>query len=473
MNKEHLGISQQTLVSNNGNQIVPSKKLPQYIASLTATLGALAIGTTLGWTSPAGDNGKNLQTLYGINISAEEFSWMSSIGAIGSAVICIPTGILADILGRKYTMLLLVIPFTIGWLLIIFANSVLMFYIGRFITGIGSGAFSVVIPIYIAEIAESSIRGTLGSYFQLLLTVGILLTYVLGPLVNMRILSIICAIEVLIFFGIFVFMPESPIFYLKKGTENSARKSLIRLRGAQYNIENELQEHKEALMENSENTARFWTVMKSKTTLKSFIIGYGLMFFQQTCGINVVIFYTTSIFEKAGSSLNADESTMIVGLLQVIAVFVSSLIVDRAGRKVLLLTSILSLCLTSCTLGLYFYLLEINQDVSTIMWLPLASMCIYIVMFNMGFGPLPWLVMSEIFAPEIKGIAASSTCLFNCILVFIITKYFNNVSQAIGIGETFWLFSVFCIVGAFFVYFIVPETKGRTLEEIQKDLIDS
>lgn len=471
MNENHLGISQQILISNTGDQVVSStNRLVQYIASLASTLGALAAGMTLAWTSSAGDDGKNLESLYDIHISKDEFSWISSLVAIGSAVICIPIGILTDMIGRKYSMLLMVVPFTIGWLLIIFAKSVIMFYIGRFITGLSGGAFCVAAPIYTAEIAENEIRGTLGSYFQLLLTTGILLSYILGTFVNMRILSIISALVPLIFFVVFMFMPESPSYYLKKGNEKFARKNLIKLRGIQYNIENELQNQKDALEETNKNSVSFWILIKSKTTLKSFIIAYGLMFFQQLSGVNVVIFYTNSIFEKANTGLNPSYSTIIVGVMQILAVFVSTLIVDRAGRRILLLISIIFLCLTSCTLGIYFYLLKNEVDVNSIKWLPLVSVCIFIIMFNMGFGPLPWMMMGEIFAPEVKSVAASSACLFNWILVFIVTKFFSDLSKTIDLDATFWLFAVICLIGTFFVYFIVPETKGKSLEEIQREL---
>lgn len=456
MNENHLGISQQILISNTGDQVVSStNRLVQYIASLASTLGALAAGMTLAWTSSAGDDGKNLESLYDIHISKDEFSWISSLVAIGSAVICIPIGILTDMIGRKYSMLLMVVPFTIGWLLIIFAKSVIMFYIGRFITGLSGGAFCVAAPIYTAEIAENEIRGTLGSYFQLLLTTGILLSYILGTFVNMRILSIISALVPLIFFVVFMFMPESPSYYLKKGNEKFARKNLIKLRGIQYNIENELQNQKDALEETNKNSVSFWILIKSKTTLKSFIIAYGLMFFQQLSGVNVVIFYTNSIFEKANTGLNPSYSTIIVGVMQILAVFVSTLIVDRAGRRILLLISIIFLCLTSCTLGVYFYLLKNEVDVNSIKWLPLVSVCIFIIMFNMGFGPLPWMMMGEIFAPEVKSVAASSACLFNWILVFIVTKFFSDLSKTIDLDATFWLFAVICLIGTFFVYFIV------------------
>ncbi|XP_017878262.1 facilitated trehalose transporter Tret1-like [Ceratina calcarata] len=472
MPEQHLGISQQTLVSNNGDQALSAKKWPQYTASLASTLGALAAGMVLAWSSSAGDKGIELQKVYGVPVSEEEFSWIGSISTLGAGAICIPIGILADFIGRKTSMLLMVVFFSVGWLLIIFADSVAMFCIGRFITGLSSGAFCVAAPMYAAEIAEKEIRGTLGAFFQLLLTVGILLSYILGNYVDIRELSIISAVVPLIFFAIFVFMPESPIYYLKKGDEDSARKSLIRLRGAHYDADGELQAHKNAMEEDSKNMAPFWTVAKSRATIKAFIIAYGLMLFQQLSGVNAVIFYTSSIFGKAGSSLSSGSSTMIVGAMQVVAAFVSSLVVDRAGRKILLLVSIIFMCLSSCTLGVYFYLDDHAEraTVDSITWLPLVSVCVFIIMFNMGFGPVPWTMVGELFAPEVKSVVAGSACLFNWLLAFIVTKFFSNLSTGMGLGPTFWLFSGICLIGCAFVGILVPETKGKSLEQIQREL---
>nr|XP_003704535.1 PREDICTED: facilitated trehalose transporter Tret1-like [Megachile rotundata]XP_012143272.1 PREDICTED: facilitated trehalose transporter Tret1-like [Megachile rotundata]XP_012143273.1 PREDICTED: facilitated trehalose transporter Tret1-like [Megachile rotundata]XP_012143274.1 PREDICTED: facilitated trehalose transporter Tret1-like [Megachile rotundata]XP_012143275.1 PREDICTED: facilitated trehalose transporter Tret1-like [Megachile rotundata] len=470
MNEKSVGISQQTLVSNTGDENVPAKKLPQYIASLSSTLGALAVGMVLGWTNSAGDNGAEIQALYGIQISGTEFTWMGSLVTLGAGVMCTLIGILADFIGRKYAMLLMVVPFTIGWLLIIFANSVLMFYIGRFISGLGAGAFGVAAPIYSAETAENEIRGSLGSYFQLLLTVGILLSYISGSFVNIRELSIISAIVPFIFFAIFMFMPETPIYYLQKGNEDAARKSLIKLRGNQYNVENELQKQKEDLENNARMKTSFLVSLKSRSTVKSFIISYGLMFFQQLSGVNVVIFYVSTIFAKSGSDLSPSESSIIVGAIQVIAVFLSTLVVDRLGRKILLLLSAIFMCLTTCALGIYFYLQNNGEDVSAVSWLPLVAVCIFITVFSFGFGPIPWMMVGELFSPEVKGVAASSAALLNSILAFIVTKFYGDLKDAISEGPTFLLFALISAIGSFFVYFIVPETKGKSLIDIQIEL---
>ncbi|XP_076288857.1 facilitated trehalose transporter Tret1-2 homolog [Lasioglossum baleicum] len=470
MNEKSLGISQHVLVTNGENHSVPAKKLPQYVASLSSTLGALAAGMVLGWTSSAGTDGADLASQYNISISPTEFSWMGSLTTLGAGVMCIPIGILTDFIGRKTSMLLMVVPFIVGWLLIICSNSVVMFYVGRFITGLASGAFCVAAPMYTAEISESSIRGSLGSYFQLLLTVGIFLSYLLGNWISMFALSIVSAIAPLVFFVVFIFMPESPRYYLQKGNEDAARKSLIKLYGEQYDIDGALNSQLEAIEENRRNKVSFSTMIKSRVTMKGFVIGYGLMIFQQFSGVNTIVFYGSSIFAQAASSLTPGISMIIIGVIQFAAVFISTLLVDRLGRRILLLASIVCLFLSTFALGVYYYLLEIKEDVSSITWLPLLSICVFVIMFSFGFGPLPWMMMGEIFAPEVKGVAASSAGLLNWLMAFLVTKFYTDLKVALGTGGTFWLFSGISAIGIFFVYILVPETKGKSLESILRDL---
>jgi sugar porter (SP) family MFS transporter len=467
---EKIGISQQTLVSTNG-QLGQAKKLPQYLAGIAATLGAVAAGMVLGWTSPAGKAGVNITRDYEIPMTEAEFSWIGSLTTLGAGAMCIPIGIIADLIGRKTAMLLMVVPFTVGWLLIIFSDSLLMFYFGRFITGASGGAFCVAAPLYTAEICESEIRGTLGSYFQLMLTIGILITYVLGAAIqNMKTLSIISAFMPLIFFAVFFFMPESPVYYLKKDNEDAARKSLVRLRGNQYNVDAELQAHRQVLEETQRSGGSFLVSIRSRATMKAFIIAYGLMLFQQMSGVNSIIFYSTDIFQRAGSDIDPNVATIIVGAVQVVSVFVGTLIVDRLGRRILLLSSIAVMFLATFMLGVYFYCIDHTTAFDNIKWFALIPLCVFLILFSLGFGPIPWMMMPEIFAPEVKGIAGSSACLFNWLMAFVVTKFYSDMTQAVQSYGTFWIFSLFCVVGIAFVYFLVPETKGKTLDQIQREL---
>lgn len=163
-------------------------------------------------------------------------------------------------------------------------------------------------------------------------------------------------------------------------------------------------------------------------------------------------------------------ATIIVGVVQVIATFVSSLVVDKLGRRILLLASDSIMAVCTILLGVYFYLDQNGHDVSNLGWLPIVSLCMFIVMFSLGFGPIPWMMMGELFAADVKGLAGSLAGTFNWLLAFIVTKTFTNLVTAMGRAETFWLFSALSIVGTVFVFFVVPETKGKSLAEIQRML---
>ncbi|XP_046827175.1 facilitated trehalose transporter Tret1-like [Vespa crabro] len=468
MAEKIVGFSQETLVSQT-EQTIKAKRFLQYIASLAASIGAIAAGMSVSWTSQAGTDGVNIATIYKITITPEEFSWIGSLAALGSAIVCVPIGTLADIIGRKYSMLMLVIPFTIGWLCIIFAKSVAFFYVGRFLTGFSGGAFCVTGPMYTSEIGESEIRGRLGTFYQLFLTIGILIVSILNIGVNMYQLSIISGFIPIIFGIAFFFMPESPVYYLIKGNEDTARKIYIKLRGSQYDVEQELSMQKKMIEEANKNKVSFLTLLKSKACKKAILISYGLMGFQQLSGVNAVAFYIGFIFDKAGGFVGPKEAAIVVGVIGITMVFISSLTVDRLGRKILLIISSTFMTLSNLALGIYFYLLE-TTGTSSLGWLPLLSVCSFIVSFAIGFGPLPWMMISEVFTPETKGIAGSSACLLNWILAFVVTKTFVNLNDIIHIYGTFWLFSLICAVGVVFVLFFVPETKGKTLEQIQREL---
>lgn len=157
--------------------------------------------------------------------------------------------------------------------------------------------------------------------------------------------------------------------------------------------------------------------------------------------------------------------------MQVIATFVSVMVVDKLGRRILLLASSSVMAIATTAMGVYFYMKQIDESsVTNLGWLPVSSLCIFIIMFSIGFGPVPWLMMGELFASDIKGVAGSIAGTSNWVLAFIVTKTFVNLKEAMGSGQTFWLFAGITVVGAVFVFVFVPETKGKSLNEIQDEL---
>lgn len=248
------------------------------------------------WPSPAGPRLVEGDDKY-FPIEQSAFDWASSIVTIGCAISCLPIGFLMTKFGRKWTMISLVVPFLIGWGLVAWAQNFAMLLIGRLMLGVAGGAFCVSSPQYSAEIAEKEIRGIVGTFFQVLINVGILFVYVVGAFVTVFWTNIICAIIPIVFGVVFFFMPESPVYLVTQKRDEDAIKCYKWLRGSAYDPKAEMDELKKEVEENQRKKISFGEVLKRKSGQRALFIGFGLMFFQQMCGINVVIFNSTTIFE--------------------------------------------------------------------------------------------------------------------------------------------------------------------------------
>lgn len=208
-------------------------------------------------------------------------------------------------------------------------------------------------------------------------------------------------------------------------------------------------------------------LLSVKSNRNGFAIALALMFFQQFSGINAVIFFTVPIFKSAGSNIDPSICAIIVGVVQVLMTFLAAVLVEKAGRKILLIQSSTIMCLCLGALGVYFKLKDGGQDVSNIGWLPLLSLVLFIVSFSLGYGPIPWMMMGELLAPEVKSIATSFTVLFNWIAVFIVTNTFPKLLDNFGGAITFWIFGIIMGVGTLYGLKFVFETKGKSGTEIQ------
>lgn len=448
------------------------RKMNQYLAATIAALGAVTIGTGLAWTSPVLPILTSTTETSVLNepVDRGQASLIGSLIAIGAIFGALPAGSIADKFGRKPVILAFCIPFIISWVLILFAKNVLMLFAARFIAGVATGGLSAIIPMFIGEIAESSIRGALGSFFQMFLTLGILYLYCLG-LSTYTVIAIGClAVPILLLVLFFLVVPETPIYLMKSGNNKKAEVSLRFYRGSRYDVPLELAAIQREIDAAARKKASFSDLVSSRANLRALIISLGLMVFQQFSGVNAVIFYSNDIFKSAGSTLDPGISAIIVGIVQFIMTALSVVLVDKAGRRILLLLSdfVMALCLG--VLGFYFYMMEDGKDVSSISFLPLLSVIFFIVMFSLGYGPIPWMMVGELFAPEVKGSATGIAVALNWISAFIVTLCFVFLVKNLGSAATFWIFSVICFVGTLFTFVLVPETKGKTLNQIQREL---
>jgi Na+/melibiose symporter-like transporter len=256
-----------------------------------------------------------------------------------------------------------------------------------------------------------------------------------------------------------------------KGKNEKATNSLKRFRDDEVEVQNELNELIKE--EETRKSLKVLDALHRKSSKKAILIAFGLMFFQQLSGINAVIFYTNAIFTDAKLELEPKYATIIVGVIQVVATLVSTMTVDKVGRKVLLVISFTLMALCTMTLGVYNIMKDNNESsVEGLGWITLLALCVFIIAFSLGAGPLPWLCLSEIFASDVRAIAGSLTGTLNWTLAFAVTVTYPPVKEIIGPGPTFFIFTACSFVGIIFVRLIVPETKGISMAEIQKLLGD-
>ncbi|CAG0920908.1 unnamed protein product, partial [Notodromas monacha] len=333
------------------------------------------------------------------------------------------------------------------WLLIAFAQDVLMIYAGRAVAGLSVGVTSMAVPIYLAEVAQADIRGRLGILPSTIGNSGVMFIYVFGAFLNWSTLAMVCSIVPVLFCIGMAWVPETPRWYLSKGKKKRAFRALQWLRPADHDVVAEMQEM-EAQQANSAAIAGGPKLrdLISPLNARALFVSLGLMFFQQLSGINAVIFYTLKIFEAAGSTVDKDLSTIIVGSVNIGATLLSNAVVDRW---------------------------ETEETLRVFGWLPLVAFVVFVVAFSFGFGPVPWLMLGEIFPSRIRSLAASVTAAFNWACTFIVTKNFQGMIDGLGIHGAFWLFGSNCLVATSFVFLLVPETKGRTLEQIEERLSKS
>ncbi|XP_063608767.1 facilitated trehalose transporter Tret1-like [Penaeus indicus] len=439
----------------------------QYLATLAVCTGALGMGATLGYSSPAGPRMMANSTSDDLTVTLSQFNWVSSSPSLGGAAGGLIAGAGVDCVGRKGAILVFSPVFLFGWLMIALARDVAMLLVGRLACGLAVGAVSIAVPTFVAEIASPDIRGLLGSVFQVMVTTGILSVYVLGAVIpSWRILAgVFAVLPVLTFVSVF-FLKESPLYLISKGKEDKAAASLKFYRGKHYAVADELQVLKDSLEESRQRKASAKDLLKSHN-LKPFLITLGVFLLTQFSGITAILSYMSSIFQESGSNLSNGVSSSIIAAVMVAMSVISSALVDKAGRKALLVISAATMAIAFNILAQYFAGKESHRAwIDGAAWVPLACLVLFVSAFSVGFGPIPWLLLGELFSPEVKDVAVSLVQVINWSTAFLTTLIFAPLQTSLGNAGMYLLFSGLCVLALAFSAFLVPETKGKTLQEI-------
>ncbi|XP_070023626.1 sugar transporter ERD6-like 4 [Nicotiana sylvestris] len=434
-----------------------------YLCVLIVALGSIQFGFTLGYTNPTQSD-----IMDDLLLSISEFSIFGSLANVGAMVGAIASGQISEYIGRKGTLMIASIPNISGWLAISFARDTSFLYMGRLMEGFGVGIISYVVPVYIAEISPQNMRGVLGSINNLCLTFGTMLAYLLGLFTPWRVLAILGMLPCTLLIPGLFFIPESPRWLAKMGNFEDFETSLQVLRGFDTDISLEVNEIKRSVGSSSKKATIRFSELKRKRYYYPLLIGIGLLTLQQLSGINGVLFYSSNIFKSAGVS-SSKAATFGIGAIQVIVTAIAASLVDRAGRRVLLIMSSALMTVSSFLVAIAFYLKDLTPE----SWHPafgilsLVGLVVLVMAFGLGLGSIPWIIMSEILPVNIKSLGGSVATLANWLTSWVVTMT-ANLLLTWSEGGTFIIYAMMSASTVVFVRLWVPETKGRTLEEIQR-----
>ncbi len=430
------------------------------LVAITASLGGLLSGFDMGVISGA--------LLY-INetwqLSSLSQGWLVSSAIVGSVIGAAANGFLADIYGRKKIIIATALIFIIGSLMCAYATTINWLIFSRIIIGIAVGMISFVAPIYLSELAPEKIRGQLVSLYQLALTAGILLSYMVNRIFalaeyNWRWMLGAGALPAIILLIGILFLHDTPRWLISKNKIDEARNVFNKIY-PQKDVEQHINEIKETLA-SSTNQEK---IKLQKWMFMPIFVGVGLMFVQICTGINTIIYYTPTIFNLAGfaDNISALYATIGIGVVNFLMTFVAIAYIDRFGRKPLLYIGLTGMLLSLFTLSASFAMGESGK------WIAVASVVVYIASFAMSLGPICWIMVSEIMPLKIRGFAMSAATVANFAFNFIVVLSFLPMIEIWGKSTSFAIFGFITILSLLFVYFFVPETKGISLEKIEEN----
>jgi SP family galactose:H+ symporter-like MFS transporter len=380
----------------------------------------------------------------------------------GSAV----AGGVADRIGRRWTLLVAGLIFLAGAIASALTPNESVLLIGRFVVGIGIGFSSVVAPLYISEVAPASARGALVSLYQFAITVGILAAYLIDYALAgggaWRWMLGLAVIPSFVLIGGMLGMPESPRYLFKIGVGEKARAELQRI----YENPAEVDREEQSILMSLRTKSAGIEAFKQPAVRLALFIGISLAVLQQITGINTVIYYGPQIFQMAGIS-SASTSILaqaLVGTVNCVMTLVAIFFVDRIGRKPLLYAGLSGMFVALAALATAFAASHLSGSLGTI---ALVSMMVYVGCFAFSLGPIVWLLISEIFPLQVRGLGMSLSTLANWVGNFLVSQFFLTMVERLGRPATFWIYAALCIVTILFVRAMVPETKQELLEQVR------
>ncbi|KAF6199929.1 hypothetical protein GE061_006227 [Apolygus lucorum] len=461
------------MVQSTGHDRSPSPKSGlsrQIIASAIVSMTSLIGGLGQGWNSPITMKLRTDDSPIG-PMSKQEIANLLTLPSYVAFGLGFSFIYFINRFGRKPVMVITTIPCCAGYLILAFANSETMLYVGKIVSMISLGGMSCG-QMYVSEVTHESIRGVMLSVCTLQINVGILLSYTLGKWLNYKWFNVVLSITPAILGVLVSFLPETPPFLVGKSRYEDAKKSLVWFKGGDVSLaESELEIIKESSQSEDKTETTLMQEMKQRASKIALIVGFLGYFLQTASGIHAVVNYAGIIFEEAGSPLSADDSSIVTAVLNLAASFVNLFLIDIFGRKILLYISFIGGSISLAVLSVFLYINERTEmDASHFGWIPIASLSIFIFTYGIGLASVPGILLNELTPTKVKAVLVSFVMIICLIFVLGIVQTFPFVDDNFGLYTCFAVPAACNVMGLFYTAFLVPETRGKSLTVIADEL---
>ncbi|XP_073979401.1 uncharacterized protein [Rhodnius prolixus] len=436
----------------------------QLFASLSCYLCVMTASFSFNWLSP-----------YTIKLTSGEspvltptiLATLISVIEIGEAVTCIPVAIFSDRFGRKIS-LLWIGPLTASlWILSLFTKNTVVLYIIRLLQGVVMAAIETVVPVYLAEISGAERRGALGGYYSVFWNLGVLGVYINSEYLSFDMYTLVSIVVPILFFTTFIFMPESPYFYLMTNQLDDAKLSLQWLRHGE-DIKEEYEQIEEAVREDMKNAGSWKDLVATKKDRRSLLIVLVVCLSRYLIGTAVFVIFAEDIFAKAGQHMfTANQQAIGLAVLFTIGSAVASFFSDTVGRRKLLIYSLIGTAISNIIIIVYFCILELTSlQVTPYVWVMYIGIVGFCIFTSIGLGQLMPTIKAEFFPSHTRSKGGAITNLACSLAVFVQISMFPVISMYVGMYFNFVIFSIVAVIGCIFVIIFLPESAGKTLHEV-------
>ncbi|KAI4499671.1 hypothetical protein M0802_005241 [Mischocyttarus mexicanus] len=470
--QEEISIPTESFEVSSKRRIMGSEMCRQVLIGVVCNLLIIDSGFQEGWSTPTVP--KFISEEDPLRMSSDQIAWVVNLLYVGVGIGSIIPFFLMNRIGRKKTLLLAALPKIISWIIIGVAADQASIFCGRILAGIGCGISYSVLPMYLGEISSKRTRGLLGTMLAVNMNIGMLLIFTIGLWISRFTMSMIAMTIPILFVVMFSWLPESSVFLTQRNRLTSAERALRWALGKD-NVEEELEEIKRILI--TEDTSRKWTffdifkeMFKRKENNRAFGIIFILYSALTLTGGAPILAYQSEIFEKANFVVSTNLTIIAIGCAMVFAGLSCILLIQVTGKRTLLLISAPVCFLALLSLTLFFTFQWYGYEVSRFNWVPSVFVMIFVLSYGLALNPMPLAYLGEIFPFEMKRAAGIVTSLYYAGATTVVVKFYQVTQDLYGTHVPMWIFTMITMILWILIYFFVPETEGKTVEEILLNL---